>query len=204
MQMELHSNARIPDGLLATMTLLSEKTRLGVPSRESTLHQGIDERNCTAVLGLRFGWSEIVSGTVVAPNNAPTVSHCLGAAASAKGVSIGLDILGAIPVFGNGVSAGAGIVRAGIAVNHAITSPVFAVGSGVYGAYGGVTAGPGEATDSLVGSASAGAGIGLALADVSLAGTKAIPIVGNFVSVATLGWDGYQAYKAYQSCLAGH
>ena len=137
----------------------------------------------------------------MAPNNGPTVSHCLGAAASAKGVSIGLDILGAIPVFGNGVSAGAGIVRAGIAVNHAITSPVFAVGSGMYGAYGGVTAGPGEATDSLVGSASAGAGIGLALADVSLAGTKAIPIVGNFVSVATLGWDGYQAYKAYQSCF---
>ena len=144
------------------------------------------------------------SGPGVAPNNAPTVSHCLGAAASAKGVSIGLDILGAIPVFGNGVSAGAGIVRAGIAVNHAIASPAFAVGSGIYGAYGGVTAGPGEATDSLVGSASAGAGIGLALADVSLAGTKAIPIVGNFVSVATLGWDGYQAYKTYQSCMAGH
>jgi RHS repeat-associated protein len=139
-----------------------------------------------------------------APNNTPTVSHCLGAAASAKGVSIGLDILGAIPAVGNAVSASAGIVRAGIAVNHAITSPAFAVGSGLYGAYGGITAGPGEATDSLVGSASAGAGIGLALADASLEGTKAIPIVGNFVSVATLGWDGYQAYKAYQSCMAGH
>jgi RHS repeat-associated protein len=138
------------------------------------------------------------------PNNAPTVSHCLGVAAADKGVSIGLDILGAIPAVGNAVSAGAGIVRAGIAVNHAITSPVFAVGSGVYGAYGGVTGGPENPTDSLVGSASAGAGIGLALADVSLAGTKAIPIVGNFVSVATLGWDGYQAYKKYQSCLAGH
>lgn len=114
-------------------------------------------------------------------------------------MSIGLDILGAIPAVGNAVSAGAGIVRAGIAVNHVITAPAFAVGSGVYGAYGGVTAR--EATDSLVGSASAGAGVGLALADVPLAGTKAIPIVGNFVSVATLG---YQAYKKYQSCLAGH
>jgi hypothetical protein len=145
-------------------------------------------------------WSE----TFDAPNNAPTVSHCLGAAASAKGVSIGLDILGSIPAVGNAVSAGAGIVRAGIAVNHAITSPAFAVGSGLYGAYGGVTAGPEEAADSLFGSASAGAGIGLALADASLAGTKAIPIVGNFVSVATLGWDGYQAYKTYQSCMAGH
>ncbi len=146
-------------------------------------------------------WPIVIS---TAPNNAPTVSHCLGVAAADKGVSIGLDILGAIPAVGNAVSAGAGIVRAGIAVNHVITSPAFAVGSGIYGAYGGVTGGPEEATDSLVGSASAGAGIGLALADVSLAGTKAIPIVGNFVSVATLGWDGYQAYKKYQSCMAGH
>jgi hypothetical protein len=66
--MELHSNAHIPDGLLASMTLLSEKPRLGVPSWESAPHQGIDERNSTAVLGLRFRCSEIVSGTVVAPN----------------------------------------------------------------------------------------------------------------------------------------
>ena len=148
--------------------------------------------------------NEWLLGTVVAPNNAPTKSHCLGVAAADKGVSIGLDILGAIPAVGNAVSAGAGIVRAGIAVNHVITNPAFAVGSGIYGAYGDVKAGPEEATDSLVGSASAGAGIGFALADVSLAGTKAIPIVGNFVSVATLGWDGYQAYKKYQSCMAGH
>jgi hypothetical protein len=71
--MELHSNAHIPDGLLAAMTLLSEKPRHGVTSWESAPHQGIDERNCTAAIGLRFrGW-EIVSGTVVAPNNAPPI-----------------------------------------------------------------------------------------------------------------------------------
>jgi hypothetical protein len=75
MQMELISNTHIPDGLLAAMTLLSEKPRQGVPSRKSALHPGIDERNCTAVLGLRFGWSGIVSGTVVAPNN-ETKSTC--------------------------------------------------------------------------------------------------------------------------------
>lgn len=140
----------------------------------------------------------------IAPNNGPTVSHCLAAAAKDKGLSIGLDILGAIPAVGNAVSAGAGIVRAGIAVNHVITSPAFALASGAYGGYGAVTAGPENPADSLVGAGSAGAGIGLALADASLAGTKAIPIVGNFVSVATLGWDGYQAYKTYQSCMAGH
>jgi hypothetical protein len=75
--MELSPNSHVPDGLLAAMTLLSEKPRQGVPSRESALHLGIDERNCTAVLGLRFGWSEIVSGTVVAPNNrAPNKITC--------------------------------------------------------------------------------------------------------------------------------
>ena len=62
MQMELLSNAPIPDGLLASMTLLSEKPRLGVPSRKSAPHQRIDQRNCTAVLGSRFRCSETVSG----------------------------------------------------------------------------------------------------------------------------------------------
>ena len=35
-------------------------------------------------------------------------------------------------------------------------------------------------------------------------GTRAIPLLGNAVSALTLGWDGYQAYKKYQSCMAGH
>ncbi len=74
MQMELLSNAPIPEGLPASMTLLREKSRLGVPSRKSAPHQCIDERNCTAVLGLRFPCSEIVSGTVVAPSNPDTPS----------------------------------------------------------------------------------------------------------------------------------
>jgi len=125
------------------------------------------------------------------PNNGRTASHCLGVAAKAKGVSMGLDVLGAIPAFGNAVSAATGVTRAAIAVDHAITSPAFILASGAYGGYGAVTAGPGEATDSLVGAGSAGAGIGLALADASLGGTEAIPIVGNFVSVAALAWDGY-------------
>lgn len=110
----------------------------------------------------------------LAPNNAPTVSHCLGVAAADKGVSIGLDIFGAIPAVGNAVSAGAGIVRAGIAVNHVITAPAFAVGSGVYGAYCVPSWNQGDSYRR------------------------------QFVSVATLGFDGYQAYNKYQSCLAGH
>jgi RHS repeat-associated protein len=161
-------------------------------------------RGFTPALPLDLDPTEVGGGGGGDPNNAPTVSHCLGVAAADKGVSIGLDVVGAIPLFGNATSATAGVVRAGIALNHAFASPAFAVGSGVYGAYGAVKAGPEEATDSLVGAGSAGAGIGLALADVAVGGTKAIPIVGNFVSVATLGWDGYQAYKKYQSCMAGH
>lgn len=47
------STTQIPDGLLAAMTLLSEKPHQGVPSRNLAPHQGIDERNSTAALGLR-------------------------------------------------------------------------------------------------------------------------------------------------------
>lgn len=144
------------------------------------------------------------SSVLNAPNNAPTNSHCAWVAAKAKGPSIGLDIVGAIPLFGNAASGAAGIVRAGIAVDHAITAPVVSIGSGVYGAYGSVTAGPNEATDSLVGAGSAGAGIGLALAEGTLQTGKVIPGIGNFISAGTGIWDAYQAYQKYQSCMAGH
>lgn len=51
--MQLSSNAHIPDGLLAEIALLSEKPHQGVPSWNLALHQGIDERNSTAAIGLR-------------------------------------------------------------------------------------------------------------------------------------------------------
>jgi RHS repeat-associated protein len=53
--MQLSSNAHIPDGLLAEIALLSEKPHQGVPSWNLALHQGIDERNSTAAIGLRAG-----------------------------------------------------------------------------------------------------------------------------------------------------
>jgi hypothetical protein len=133
---------------------LSEKPRHGVRSWNPAQYPGQFVCNSRTAMGLQFRCSGIVSGTVVDPSNGPTVSHCLGVAAKAKGLSIGLDIVGAIPVFGNAASGAAGIVRAGIAVDHAITAPVVSIGSGVYGAYGSVTAGPNEATDSLVGAGS--------------------------------------------------
>jgi RHS repeat-associated protein len=51
--MQLGSDAQIPDGLLAAMTLLNEKSHQGVPSWNLALHQGIDERNSTAAIGIR-------------------------------------------------------------------------------------------------------------------------------------------------------
>jgi hypothetical protein len=69
--MELHSNAHIPDGLLATMTLLSEKPRHGVTSWESALQSGIGFRISSTAMDFQFRCSGIVSGTVVAPNKPP-------------------------------------------------------------------------------------------------------------------------------------
>jgi hypothetical protein len=62
--MQLTSGSHIRDGLLAAMTLLSEKPRHGVPSWESAPQSGIDRRNCTAAIGLHFRCSDIVSGAL--------------------------------------------------------------------------------------------------------------------------------------------
>jgi hypothetical protein len=67
--MELIPNARVPDGLLATMMLLREKPHQGVPRWESAPHQGIGFVISSTVIDFQFRCSKIVSGTVVAPNN---------------------------------------------------------------------------------------------------------------------------------------
>jgi len=51
--MQLSSGSQIPDGLLAAMTLRNENSRLGVPSKNPALHQGINACNSTIVLGLQ-------------------------------------------------------------------------------------------------------------------------------------------------------
>jgi RHS repeat-associated protein len=53
MQMQLSFDVRIPDGLLAANALLNEKPHQGVRSWNLALHQGIDERNSTAAIGIR-------------------------------------------------------------------------------------------------------------------------------------------------------
>lgn len=47
---------------------------------------------------------------------------------------------------------------------------------------------------------SAAAGLGLTLADATLAGGKVIPVVGNVLSGLTALYDGYQLVKAYKRC----
>jgi RHS repeat-associated protein len=136
--------------------------------------------------------------------NQPTGSQCLWVAAKAKGASIGLDIIGAIPVVGNATSAATAIVRAGISLNHLVTSPAVSLVSGAYGEYQAIAAGPEEATDALVGAGSASAGIALVLADMSLEGGTPLPGIGNIISIGTGVWDIYKAYEIYQQCMAGH
>jgi hypothetical protein len=109
MQMELLSNAPIPDSLPASMTLLREKPRLGVPSRKSAPHQRIDQRNCTAGLGLRFPCSEIVSGTVVAPSNGVVHSFVCGVFSGLVNAANPQNLNSTIGV-GVGGSAGVGFI----------------------------------------------------------------------------------------------
>jgi RHS repeat-associated protein len=53
--MQLGSDTRIPDGLLAAITLLREKPHQGLPSSNPAPNQGIDEVNSTVAIGLRAG-----------------------------------------------------------------------------------------------------------------------------------------------------
>ena len=63
MQLGPSSCAKIPDGLMAAMALLSQKPRQGFSSRKPALHPGIDECNSTVAIGLRAGerWNRVGS-----------------------------------------------------------------------------------------------------------------------------------------------
>jgi hypothetical protein len=187
MQMELSPNSRVPDGLLAAMTLLSEKPHQGLPSWESALHQGIDERNCTALLGLQFRSSEIVSGTVVAPNNGPTNPRATQCKIKV-GVGIGLDVAGTAAGLVPG--AGAALVTTQVSLGLA---------SAAYSAYNGSAAFTiGNATGAQLSAVAAGAEyVGWKTA------AKALPWIGTLYNAGALAYDVYHAQSDYQACLAG-
>jgi len=176
-----------PEPLPAAMPQLSEKPRHGVQSWNPAPHPGQFVCNSRTAIGLQFGWSGIVSGTVVAPNNGyPGSSYtklfCAGDALRANGASTALDAVGIIPGGGNllhGIQLGAGVISAGISVF-------------------------GEARDAAL---SAG-GLGLAFADkagasIALHGTELIPVAGNILSGVSTYYDVKALAATYKSCMAG-
>lgn len=101
-------------------------------------------------------------------------------------ISVSLDVLGAFPFLGNMVSA----TTAGAKVVNKVV--------GYSGAAYGI--GTGLPDESPVGAVSAGAGLGLALADAAIEGGKVIPIVGNVLSGLTGLYDVIKLGKTIQRC----
>ena len=52
MQMQLSSDVRIPDGILAANALLAENSRQGVPTSTHTLHRGFEFAISSTALGI--------------------------------------------------------------------------------------------------------------------------------------------------------
>jgi hypothetical protein len=115
----------------------------------------------------------------------PRPAGC-GAAIAQGAISLGLDVVGAIPAFGNVVSATAAGARA--------VNGIVAYGGAAYGIATGLP------DESPVGAAGAGAGLGLTLADTALEGGKVIPVLGNFLSAGIGLYDGYQLAKTIGKC----
>ena len=101
---------------------------------------------------------------------------CVGNALGDKGVSIGLDIIGAIPGLGNAVSAGAAVAGTAYGLATWKKDPIAQ----------GFTL----------------AGAGIPLYDLLLGGTKTLPVLGNIVSGAAGLYDIYGAVEAYQNCMS--
>jgi hypothetical protein len=127
------------------------------------------------------------NGTPQTPQQ-PRKTGC-GLAIAQGAVSVVLDIAGAIPVFGNAVSATAAGARA--------VNGIVAYGGAAYGIATGLP------DENPFGAASAGAGLGLTLADAALEGGKVIPGLGNALSVVTGAYDTYQLVKTIQGCRSG-
>lgn len=174
-----------------------------VPSVPMFRHQGIEWSNSTLALGLPKWSGKTVSDPAVAANNGnvscnSTTGICVpatmmkprpagcGAAIAQGAISLGLDVVGAIPAFGNVVSATAAGARA--------VNGIVAYGGAAYGIATGLP------DESPVGAAGAGAGLGLTLADTALEGGKVIPVLGNFLSAGIGLYDGYQLAKTIGKC----
>jgi len=154
------------------------------PSEDGWTYLGLGAINPDPVVTQNTSVAAANNGTPQTPQQ-PRPHGC-GLAIAQGALSVGLDVVGAIPGFGNAVSATAAGARA--------VNGIVAYGGAAYGI------GTGLGDESPVGAASAGAGLGLTLADAALEGGKVIPVVGNILSVATGLYDGYQLAKTIQKC----
>ena len=81
-----------PEPLPAAMPQLSEKPRHGVRSWNPAPHPGHFVCNSRTAIGLQFGWSGIVSDTVVAPSNSiASTARCAAANASSFASLLGIS-----------------------------------------------------------------------------------------------------------------
>ena len=105
------------------------------------------------------------------------------------GVSIALDAAGIIPGVGN-------LVSGDVAVAQSLSN-VYTAGTAL------VSTGHALLNSDFQGAAASGTSFALAVGNGLLGGTKAIPVLGNIISVGVLGSDAYKAYQQYQQCKAG-
>lgn len=147
------------------------------------------------ILADPFGPSAGSGGAVAKPRsggfNPNKVNSCVVKGLKETGLSIGLDAVGAIPGLGNMVSASATTARA---IDRIVT-----YGGGAVGI---ATSASDKSPYGAIGTMSASGGTGLALADLSLGGTEAIPVIGNFVSAGTGIVDIYHFNEVVQACIA--
>jgi hypothetical protein len=188
LQMQLGIESHIPDGLLAANALLAENSRQGVPTSTQALHPGFGLRISSTAMDFQFRCSEIVSGTVVAPNNGTprTPSQCAGAALKKNAVALTLDAAG----IGAGFLPGGELVVAGVQATISVAS---GVNSATHGDAGGSVLGVLGLPATFTGYAAKALG----------AGGRYLPYVGSIVSAAGAISDGYGAYQDYKACLAG-
>ena len=118
--------------------------------------------------------------------------NCLGQTVKAKGLSIGLDVAGSIPGFGNLFSGAAAGIQG--------------LNAAYYGTVSLANAGNTLLNPSASGAANTAATAGFAVASLALSGSKAIPVLGTAVSLGFLAYDVFGpngAVSTYQQCMAG-
>jgi hypothetical protein len=117
-----------PEPLPAAMPQLKEKPRHGVRSWNPAPHPGQFFCNSRTAIGLQFGWSGIVSGTVDAPNNGECDNACQLAHAFNKTGVYTLTSPCFVPAFyaASGTAAAGGVAVANYAEIEAATAGNYA------------------------------------------------------------------------------